>query len=90
MFREENIVNHEPTDEKETLIIGGGIAGPVTAMALQCAGIDSIVYEAYADGETRAVGTYLTVAVNDLDALRTLDAHQPVLSVGFPTSGTKR
>jgi len=30
------------------LIIGGGVAGPVTAMALQRAGIDAVVYEAYA------------------------------------------
>lgn len=31
------------------LIIGGGIAGPVTAIALQRAGIESVVYEAHAD-----------------------------------------
>ena len=35
---------------KTALIIGGGIAGPVTAMALQRAGIDSVVYEAYGRG----------------------------------------
>ena len=33
--------------QKKALIIGGGIAGPVTAMALQRAGIDPVVYEAY-------------------------------------------
>ena len=30
---------------KRALIIGGGIAGPVAALALRRAGIDSIVYE---------------------------------------------
>jgi FAD binding domain len=30
------------------LIIGGGVAGPVAAMALQRAGIDAVVHEAYA------------------------------------------
>ena len=45
------------------LIIGGGIAGPATAMALQKAGIDAVVYEAHptsADGN----GVFLTVAPN--------------------------
>jgi 2-polyprenyl-6-methoxyphenol hydroxylase-like FAD-dependent oxidoreductase len=28
------------------LIIGGGVAGPVVAMALQRAGVDATVYEA--------------------------------------------
>ncbi len=34
----------------KALIIGGGIAGPVTAVALQRAGIESVVYEAYRSG----------------------------------------
>jgi NADPH-dependent 2,4-dienoyl-CoA reductase/sulfur reductase-like enzyme len=34
-------------DMTRALIIGGGVAGPVTAMALQRAGIDAVVYEAY-------------------------------------------
>ncbi len=58
----------------KALIIGGGIAGPVTAMALQRAGIDSIIYESRTPGET-AGGAFLTVAVNGLDALRAIDAH---------------
>jgi 2-polyprenyl-6-methoxyphenol hydroxylase-like FAD-dependent oxidoreductase len=35
---------------KKALIVGGGVAGPVAAMALEQAGIDPVVYEAYADG----------------------------------------
>src|ERR671917_1247091 len=73
-----------PTNKK-ALIIGGGIAGPVTAMALQRAGIESVVYEAYDTSAGLDAGAFLTVAVNGLDALRTLDAHEPVLAAGFPT-----
>ena len=32
---------------RTALVIGGGIAGPVAAMALRKAGIDAVVYEAY-------------------------------------------
>jgi 2-polyprenyl-6-methoxyphenol hydroxylase-like FAD-dependent oxidoreductase len=66
------------------LIIGGGVAGPVAAMALQRAGIDAVVYEAHAlTGEE--VGSYLTVATNGIDALRAIGADTPVLHAGFPT-----
>jgi FAD-dependent urate hydroxylase len=69
---------------KKALIIGGGVAGPVAAMALRQAGIDSVVYEAYAGGADDA-GSFLTFASNGLDALRTIDAHHLVLAEGFPT-----
>jgi 2-polyprenyl-6-methoxyphenol hydroxylase-like FAD-dependent oxidoreductase len=79
----------------KALIAGGGIAGPVTAMALQRAGIDAEVFEAHAPG-TGDAGSYLTVATNGLDALRAVGADKPVLAAGFPTpvnvllSGTGR
>jgi FAD-dependent urate hydroxylase len=69
---------------KKVLIIGGGVAGPVAAMALQRAGIDSVVYEAYSSGADNA-GAFLTFASNGLDALRAIDAHHLVLEKGFPT-----
>jgi FAD-dependent urate hydroxylase len=72
------------TDTRTALVIGGGVAGPVTAMALQRAGIDAVVYEAHAR-TTDDVGSYLTVATNGLDALRALGADGPVLDAGFPT-----
>ncbi|MCX4782716.1 FAD-dependent monooxygenase [Streptomyces sp. NBC_01264] len=68
----------------KALIIGGGIAGPTAAMALQKAGIDSVVHEAHttdADG----VGVFLTLGSNGIDALRTIDADAPAVAAGFAT-----
>jgi 2-polyprenyl-6-methoxyphenol hydroxylase-like FAD-dependent oxidoreductase len=71
----------------KALIIGAGVCGPVTAMALQRAGIDAVVYEAHLPQEAEA-GSYLTVATNGLDALRAIGAESPVMAAGFPTSHT--
>ena len=57
----------------KALIIGGGIAGPVTAMALQRAGVEVLVAEAHPRGDGE-VGSYFTVTPNGLDALASLDA----------------
>ena len=71
----------------KALVVGAGVCGPVTAMALERVGIDAVVYDAH--GPTAAdAGSYLTVATNGLDALRAIDAHGPVLKAGFPTSRT--
>lgn len=51
----------------KALIIGGGIAGPVAALALRRAGIDSEIYEEY-DRGAEGVGAFLTLAVNGLEA----------------------
>ncbi|MEU8828736.1 FAD-dependent monooxygenase [Streptomyces sp. NPDC048636] len=70
------------------LIIGGGIAGTVTAMALHRAGIDAVVHEAsphVADAGAIDTGAFLVVAANGLEALRTIDAHGPVLDHSFAT-----
>ncbi|HEX7303884.1 NAD(P)/FAD-dependent oxidoreductase [Lentzea sp.] len=53
----------------KALVIGGGIAGPVTALALRKAGIESVVFEAY-DATADGVGGILSVAPNGLAALR--------------------
>ncbi|WP_406236783.1 FAD-dependent oxidoreductase [Nocardia sp. NBC_01009] len=71
---------------KKALIIGGGIAGPVTAMALLRAGLEPIVCEAYEEAAAEQIGAYLTVAVNGLSALALLDAHHVVTEIGHPTS----
>lgn len=72
------------TTTKKALIIGGGMAGPVTGMALAAAGIDSTVYEAY-DRAADGVGAFLTLAVNGLAALRTLGLNDLVRDKGFDT-----
>nr|BFE80963.1 hypothetical protein GCM10020093_035640 [Planobispora longispora] len=69
---------------KKALIIGGGIAGPVTAMALQRAGIDGEVFEAYDHGSD-GVGVFLTLAVNGLEALRVLGLHDLIRDLGTDT-----
>ena len=66
------------------IIVGAGIAGPVTAMALQRAGIESLVVEAHppSDGE---VGSYFTVSPNGLQALEVVGAFSIAKGIGFPT-----
>ncbi|MGW2093861.1 FAD-dependent oxidoreductase [Promicromonospora sukumoe] len=65
------------------IIVGAGITGPVTAMALQKAGIEATVHEAY-DRTADGVGAYLTLAPNGLAALRVLDIDHRDLG-GFDT-----
>jgi FAD-dependent urate hydroxylase len=67
------------------LITGGGVAGPVTAMALRKAGIDATIYEAY-DRSADGVGAFLTLAVNGIAALGALDLHTLVRDKGFATT----
>lgn len=68
---------------KTALVIGGGVAGPVTAMALRKAGIEAAIYEAYpttADG----IGGSLGLAPNGLAALRVVGAEDAVRAVARP------
>jgi len=69
---------------EQAIIIGGGIGGPVAAMALQRAGIEATVYEARPQPDDRA-GYFLNTASNGLDALRTLGIDAGALADGFPT-----
>ncbi|MFG3252941.1 FAD-dependent oxidoreductase [Streptomyces sp. NPDC048172] len=68
----------------KALIIGGGIAGPAAAMALQRAGIEATVHEARPTGAD-GVGVFLTLGSNGIDALRAIEADQPAVAAGFPT-----
>lgn len=67
------------------LIVGGGIAGPAAALALQRAGIRSTIYEALPRGNLE-VGACFTIAVNGLDALDAVGALKPVIGLGHPTN----
>lgn len=73
---------------KHVLVIGGGIAGTVTAMALQQAGLEPVVYEAYGSGSD-GIGAFLTLAVNGLEALDVLDLRAPVAALGMDTPGMR-
>ncbi|KZB84520.1 FAD-dependent oxidoreductase [Amycolatopsis regifaucium] len=68
------------------VIIGGGIAGTVTAMALRRAGIDASVHEAYPSGGEDA-GAFLTIMHNGMDALRAIGAEGPVVENSFGAVG---
>jgi FAD-dependent urate hydroxylase len=73
------------TDVRTALVIGGGIAGPVAAMALRKAGIDATVYEAY-QGTADLAGGGLGIAPNGLAALACVDAADVVRDIGDPVS----
>jgi FAD-dependent urate hydroxylase len=73
------------TDTRTALVIGGGIAGPVAAMALQEAGIRPTVYEAY-PGTADGIGGGLSIAANGLNALALLGADQVVQRIGTPAT----
>lgn len=66
------------------LVIGAGIAGPVTAMALQKAGLEVTVLEAHARTADDA-GAFLTLAPNGLHALEVLGVDHAGLG-GFDTT----
>ena len=71
---------------RTALVIGGGIAGPIAAMALQKAGIEATVYETYrhtADG----IGGGMSIAPNGLDALDAIGVGDLVRPVGTPMTG---
>ncbi|MCU1641430.1 MAG: monooxygenase [Nocardia sp.] len=69
------------------LVIGGGVAGSVIALALRKAGIDATIYERYpvaADG----VGAGLSLAPNGQQALRVIGADQALDSLGIDMPGS--
>jgi 2-polyprenyl-6-methoxyphenol hydroxylase-like FAD-dependent oxidoreductase len=75
------------TEVKTAIVIGGGIAGPVTALALGKVGIAATVYEAYpstADG----VGGTLALAPNGVAALRIVGADEAVTAIATPITRT--
>jgi 2-polyprenyl-6-methoxyphenol hydroxylase-like FAD-dependent oxidoreductase len=68
---------------KTAIVIGGGIAGPATALALRKIGIDAAIYEKYhssADG----LGGMLMVAPNGLRAFSIIGLEDAVSAVGQP------
>jgi 2-polyprenyl-6-methoxyphenol hydroxylase-like FAD-dependent oxidoreductase len=74
------------SDVKTALVIGAGIAGPVTALALARAGIEATVYEAHPPASD-GVGAMLSLAPNGLDALHIIGADKTVQAIGQPVPG---
>ncbi|MFJ9121429.1 FAD-dependent oxidoreductase [Streptomyces sp. NPDC102394] len=70
------------------LVIGGGIAGAATALALHRAGLDARVYEAHPDS-AEDLGAFLTLASNGMRALAALDASAAVTALGFPLTSMR-
>jgi 2-polyprenyl-6-methoxyphenol hydroxylase-like FAD-dependent oxidoreductase len=64
-------------------VVGGGIAGPVTALALRMAGIEATVYEAHpspADG----LGVEIALAPNGVAALDIVGAAEATIAASLP------
>lgn len=70
---------------RTALVIGGGIAGHTTAMALQKAGIDATVYEAY-PSPVEALGGPIALAANGVAGLQVIGAESAVLDHSYPIS----
>lgn len=65
-----------------TIVIGGGIAGVATALALRRDGHEVTVYEAYED-PAGDVGGHLSLAVNGLRSLERLGCLREVQAAGY-------
>jgi salicylate hydroxylase len=67
------------------VVIGGGVGGSASAIALARTGAEVTVYEAYED-PAGPVGSYVSLAVNGLHALGALGCLEPVQRAGFPVA----
>ncbi|MFI9382906.1 FAD-dependent oxidoreductase [Kutzneria sp. NPDC052558] len=67
----------------KALIIGGGVTGPVTALALRRAGVEAEIFEAYADNPDNA-GGWLMIAPNGVTALGLVGLAEDLRRVGRP------
>ena len=67
------------------VVIGGGVAGSASAIALARIGADVTVYEAYPD-PAGPTGSYVSLAVNGLRALDALGCLEAVQQAGFPVA----
>jgi 2-polyprenyl-6-methoxyphenol hydroxylase-like FAD-dependent oxidoreductase len=70
------------------LVVGGGIAGCATALAMDKAGFEVAVYEAHPDSGAD-IGAFLTLASNGMVALAQLAAAQAVADIAFPLTSLR-
>jgi FAD-dependent urate hydroxylase len=69
---------------RTALVVGGGVAGPVGAIALRRAGLEATVYEAY-DRQADGIGGELMLAPNGMAALAAVGIADEVAAAGVPT-----
>ena len=69
------------------LVIGGGIAGMATAIALEQAGLDPLVLEQAP--EVTEIGSGIGIQPNGIRVLRSLGAAEHVLSTGVPIDSSE-
>lgn len=74
------------TAASTAIVIGGGIAGPVAATALQQAGITATVYEAY-PAVSDGIGGDLALAANGMRALGIIGVDDAVRAIALPITG---
>ncbi|MEV4320008.1 NAD(P)/FAD-dependent oxidoreductase [Actinocrispum sp. NPDC049592] len=71
------------TETRTAVVIGGGIAGPVAAMALAKAGIEARVFERF-DQPADGIGGMIGLAPNGLNALGSIGLLDAVLEIAEP------
>ena len=74
------------TAASTAIVIGGGIAGPVAATALQQAGVSATVYEAY-PAASDGIGGDLALAANGVRALGIIGVDDAVRAIALPITG---
>lgn len=74
------------SSQPRAIIIGAGVAGPVTAMFLQRAGWEAAVFEAR-PGDEPAGGAWLNLAPNGVNVLKLLGIDIEQAAAGFPAAG---
>jgi 2-polyprenyl-6-methoxyphenol hydroxylase-like FAD-dependent oxidoreductase len=72
----------------DVIVIGGGVAGTASAIALRRLGVEVTVFEAYAEPAGQ-VGSFLSLASNGLRVLRSLGVLEQVQRAGMDVPGQR-
>ena len=67
----------------KALIIGGGVTGPVAALALRKAGVEAEIFEAYGQSADN-IGGWLMIAPNGVNALGVIGLADDLRAIGRP------
>ena len=75
-----------PENSKKVIIIGCGIAGPVLALALHRAGIESEIYEAR-NSLDDDLGLFHYLSPSGMNVFNTLDIYDKIKDIGYDSNG---